>query len=196
MKSGPENYVSAEIDKKILKMVGEKRFIHCRSVAATAVEIAKKYGLNIKKAAVAGMLHDCARGLSRGKSSYYINKYKIRLDHVSKKIPALWHSFIGPYVAMEEFKIRDRSILDAIKYHTAGNTKMGPIAKAVYISDYAEINRKYHTSIKIRAKIKTNIPLDELVRLVLKDKLSYLIEEGKLVHFESLEMWNKYNHKI
>lgn len=196
MKNFLKARVSAEMEDKIRDMVGEKRFVHCLGVAETAFEIAGKYGLDKKKAVLAGMLHDCARGLSTAKCSYYIKKYKINIDSVSKKIPALWHSFIGPYVAREVFGIKDKAILDAIKYHTAGNTAMGPLAKAVYVADYAEINRKYHTSKKIGALIKTNIPLDGLVRLVLKDKLSYLIEEGKLVHFESLKMWNKYNHKI
>lgn len=196
MKTRLDELIPPGIETGIRKMLGEKRAAHCLRVAATAVEIAEKYGLNVKKAALSGMLHDCAKGLSKKECAFYIKKYKITLDPVSKKIPALWHSFLGPYVAAEEFGIKDKVVLDAIKYHTAGNRRMGPLAKAVYVADYTEIHRKYHSSKKIRAKIKTNIPLDELVRLVLKDKLSYLIEEGKLLHSESLEMWNKYNHKI
>lgn len=196
MKSVLKLYIPGWMEDRLREMVGEKRFKHCLGVAVTAVQVAGKYGLNKNKAALAGMLHDCARGLSAAQCARYIKKYKIKFDSVSKKIPALWHGLIGPYVAGEVFGIKDKTILDAIKHHTSGSTAMGPLAKAVYIADYAEINRKYHSSKKIRAIIKTNIPLDELVRLVLKDKISYLIEEGKLVHFESLEMWNKYNHKI
>lgn len=182
--------------EKLKGMVNEKRFIHSIGVMQMAYELAEKFGLDGKKAALAGLLHDCARDLKPRRAAYFIKKYKVRFDPVSKKIPALWHSFLGGFVAKEEFGVKDTEILDAIKYHTAGNAAMGPVAKAVYIADYSEINRKYHSSKKVRAVIKTNISLDELVRLVLKDKVAYLIEEGKLIHKDSVDMWNKFNHNI
>lgn len=182
--------------EKLGGMVNKKRFIHSLGVMQMAHGIAEKFGLDGKKAACAGLLHDCARDLKPRKAAYFIKKYRVKFDPVSKKIPALWHSFLGEFVAKEEFGVNDREILEAIKYHTAGNAAMGQVAKAVYIADYSEINRKYHSSEKIRAKIKTKISLDELVRLVLKDKIAYLIEEGKLIHKDSVDMWNKYNHNI
>lgn len=190
-----KTFVPAGMENKIKGMLNERRFTHSLGAAKTAVLIAGKYALDKKKSAVAGLLHDCARDLSPARCKYYIDKYKIKFDPVSKQIPELWHSFIGPYAAYEEFGIKDREILEAIKYHTAGNAAMGPIAKAVFIADYTEINRKYQSSEKIRAKIQTKISLDELTLFVLKGKLSYLIEEGKLIHKDSAGMWNKYNNK-
>jgi len=196
MKKNLKSPALCDAENKIKGMLDEKRFIHSIAVAQTAVIIAEKYGLDKRKAELAGLLHDCARDLSGLKQQYFIKKYKIRFDPVSKKIPGLRHSFLGAYVAMEEFNVKDREVLEAIKYHTAGNASMGPIAKAVYIADYTEINRKYRSSEKIRAKIKTNISLDEMVGLVLKDKLGYLVEEGKLIHKDSVDMWNQHNHNI
>jgi predicted HD superfamily hydrolase involved in NAD metabolism len=182
------------MESKIKGMLKPERFIHCEGTAKMAVIIAEKYSLDKRKAAVAGILHDCARELGASKAGYYIKKYKIKFDPVTKKIPELWHSLIGPYAAFEEFNIKDREILEAIKFHTAGNMHMGPIAKVLYIADYAEGHRKYYSSKKIRAKIITKISLDELLRLVLKYKLSYLIEEGKLIHKNSVDMWNVFNN--
>lgn len=184
------------MESKIKGMLKPKRFIHCLGAAKMAVIIAEKYSVDKRQAALAGLLHDCASELSASKYSYYIKKYKIKFDPITKKIPELWHSFIGPYAAFEEFNIKDGEILEAIKFHTAGNMDMGPIAKVLYIADYAEVHRKYYSSTKIRAKIKTNISLDELLRLVLKYKLSYLIEEGKLIHKNSVDMWNAFNNNI
>ena len=196
MEKNLKSQVLGDAENKIKGMLNERRFIHSVGVAQAAVMIAGKYGLDKEKSELAGLLHDCARDLSGFNRQYLIKKYKIRFDPVSKKIPDLKHSFLGAYVAMEEFNVKDREVLEAIKYHTAGNVSMGPIAKAVYIADYTEINRKNRSSKRIRAKINTNISLDELVRLVLKDKLGYLIEEGKLIHKDSVDMWNKYNHNI
>lgn len=176
-------------------MLKEKRFKHSLGVANVAVKLAEKYGFDKKKAALAGLLHDCARDLSKKKCDYFIRKYKIKFDAITRKVPALWHSYIGPYVAAEEFNITDTKILQAIKYHTSGNINMGAIAKAVYIADYTEPSREYQYSKKIRAKLNTKIALNELVRLVLKDKLSYLLSEGKLIHTATIDMWNKYNNK-
>ncbi|MEI7542738.1 MAG: bis(5'-nucleosyl)-tetraphosphatase (symmetrical) YqeK [bacterium] len=195
MKRNLKAYFSVEVQAKLKNILKEKRFIHSIGVANMALKLAEKYGLNKKKAVIAGLLHDCARDLSRKKSNYFIKKYNIKFDDITRKVPALWHSYIGPYVAKEDFEIIDNEILQAVKYHTSGNINMCSIAKAVYIADYTELSRKYQSSKQIRAKINTKISLNELLRFVLKDKLVYLLSEGKLIHTATIDMWNKYNNK-
>jgi predicted HD superfamily hydrolase involved in NAD metabolism len=184
------NYVTPEMENKLRPLITPKRFDHSVGVAKTALTIASKYGIDEKKCVLAGFLHDCAKDMPESRITAYLKKYKINLDDITKKTPALRHSLVGPYAARDIFGVRDHEILDAIKYHTSGNRRMCPVAKVVFVADYTEINRKHRDSKKIRSKIWTDITLDELVKNVLKDKLSFLLEEGKLIHPDAIRMWN------
>jgi predicted HD superfamily hydrolase involved in NAD metabolism len=171
-------------------MLKPERFAHSMGAARLAVELAGKYSQDIKKAALAGLLHDCAKDLDVKQTARYIKKYRIKFDPVSKKIKALWHCHIGPYVAREKFGIKDVVILDAIANHTAGRAGMDNISKIVYISDFAEEGRGFEPSRLIRKKISSKISLDELTVFVLKEKMKYLIDGGKLIHMDSILLWN------
>ena len=51
--------------RKILKEdIGKKRYLHSIGVSDTAACLAMRYGYDVKNAAIAGLLHDCAKGLS------------------------------------------------------------------------------------------------------------------------------------
>ena len=94
-------------------------------------------------------------------------------------------------VAREEFGVRDREILDAIRFHTIGKKGMNKTARILYVADYTEFARAYGPSKKIRAMIgKRGITLDELVRSVVSEKLIYLIKTDKLIHPDAIELWN------
>ncbi|NJD03860.1 MAG: HD domain-containing protein, partial [Ruminiclostridium sp.] len=49
------------IKKQLEAALSPKRYIHSVNVMETAVSLAVKYGEDAGKAAVAGLLHDCAR---------------------------------------------------------------------------------------------------------------------------------------
>jgi len=50
-----------EIKRKLESVLSPKRFEHSLGVMDTAINLAEKYGGNVEKAALAGILHDCAR---------------------------------------------------------------------------------------------------------------------------------------
>jgi predicted HD superfamily hydrolase involved in NAD metabolism len=181
---------SAELLKK---MVTPARFAHSLGTSEICERLAVKYSINVKKASLAGLLHDCAKDLPEKEIRRYISKYSIKMDPVSKKIKALYHCYIGPYVAREKFGIRDASILDAIANHTAGKPGMDGLSKIVYVADFSEEGREYAPSKIIRKKISSKIGLDELTLFVLKEKLQYLIKRGKLIHNNSILLWNSLN---
>ncbi len=161
--------------------------------ALTCATLAKKYKAGVKTAALAGLLHDCAKDLSTAEEARLIRRYSVKMDPVSKKIKPLWHCFLGPYVAMEKFGVTDKKILGAIANHTAGKPGMDVISKIVYVADFSEEGRAYGSSRAVRKRIFSKISLDELTLFVLKEKLRYLIDQGKLIHNNSILLWNSLN---
>jgi predicted HD superfamily hydrolase involved in NAD metabolism len=189
-------YIPAGMHEKLKAMLKPKRFEHSIGVARTAVYLAKKYGVNPAKAALAGFLHDCTKDFTAAQEDRFIIKYGIKIDSQSKDIRELWHAFTAPYGAGEIFGIRDREVLDALRNHTAGKKGMGLLAKIIYVADYTEYNREYRASARLRKLLEDGkISLDVLVCNVLKDKLNYLIGNGSMIHTSAIELWNELHRK-
>ena len=53
----------AKLRKKVEKSLEAKRYEHTLGVAYTAANLAAVHGVDVEKALIAGMLHDCAKCL-------------------------------------------------------------------------------------------------------------------------------------
>ena len=47
--------------RRLKSKLNEKRFIHSIGVEYTAANLAFRYGVDVKRARIAGLLHDCAK---------------------------------------------------------------------------------------------------------------------------------------
>jgi predicted HD superfamily hydrolase involved in NAD metabolism len=187
-----QKYIEPSCFTLLKGLIKEKRYVHSVGVANTALFLAKKFHFNKKKAALAGLLHDCAKDLDAATQRHFIKKYKIKFDTVTARVPVLWHGYIGNYAAREYFDIKDKDILQAIKYHTTGHPEMGDIAKIVFISDFVEINREFESSSRARRLLhKQGITLREILIQVLKEKIDYVISSNMILQPETILLWNK-----
>ena len=187
-----------DIQNKLINDIGEKRFKHSLRVAETAVKLADNYGLDPKKAYLAGLIHDCAKYNEEA----YIKKYNIDFSIYpvsSIKDPVL-HSFLGAEVAKKVYNIYDRGVLKAIEYHTTGRPDMSDLEKIIFIADAIEPARDFEGIDKIRKlafeslnKAMLNLLDSNIIFLIGKKALinplsfearNYLIEEknGKIRH--------------
>lgn len=73
-----------------------RRYQHCVTMSALAVELAKAHGVNPRKAYVAGMLHDLAKGLDEETARGWIEVYWPQARDQAWKI---WHQYIGASLA-------------------------------------------------------------------------------------------------
>ena len=53
-----------ELLKKMAELLPEKRLTHCLGVERAAIELAERFGVDVEKAGLAGLLHDYAKKLS------------------------------------------------------------------------------------------------------------------------------------
>lgn len=172
--------------KEILKKnVSEKRYIHILNVAETAKKLAIHYSEDEKKSEIAALLHDVAKNFKKERMLKLI-KEKIPKIYSSK---ALLHSLAGAMYARNIFKIEDKDILNAIKYHTYGREKMTILEKIIYISDTIEPNRDYDGIEKIREEAFRN--LDLAIFYELNHKIKYLIENNMIIHINTINMRNE-----
>ncbi|GAA0177532.1 bis(5'-nucleosyl)-tetraphosphatase (symmetrical) YqeK [Clostridium sediminicola] len=179
-------------EEKIIKYIKanlkKTRFEHCIGVKDTAVKLAKQNGVDVQKALIAALVHDCAKYLSDGKLIEYSKKYGFKLDEVTLKNPSLLHGVAGAYIAKTEMKIEDNEILNAIIYHTTGRKNMSLLEKIIYIADYIEPSRNFPGVDILRKKTFSN--LDEGLLLGLDNTINYIIKRGQLLHIDTVNARN------
>lgn len=175
----------AEYDLKVLQKqmkeaLNEERFEHTLGVMYTAESLAMRYGVDMTKAAVAGLLHDCAKCIPNGQKIKICKKNDIEITETEEKNPSLLHAKLGAYLAEEKYGIDDAEILSAIKWHTTGKPDMSMLDIIVYMADYIEPNRDKAPNLKqIRKLCFENI--EEALYQVLEGTLEYLRDHPDMI---------------
>ena len=122
--------------------MNERRFRHTLGVRKTAVELARRFSLPVLKAAEAGVLHDCAKGMSVREQRKIAEKHGLTSDEGVLSSGALMHGMVGAVLAQELFGVRDEEVLDAIRYHTTGRAGMTDLDMCIFVADAIEPTRE------------------------------------------------------
>lgn len=185
------NYDYKLIKKELCKQIDEKRYEHTMGVADTAACLAMRYGIDVDKAYLAGLLHDCAKCFDTKKRISLCEKYNIELSKFEIENPSLIHAKLGAVIAKEKYGVIDNDILSAIRYHTTGREDMTSLEKIVFSADYIEPNRKPINRLSDIRSIIFN-DLDEAVFMILENTISYLDTKKQSVDDTSLHALEYY----
>ena len=166
--------------EKLKEWIDEKRLNHSLGVSRCAVELAGYYGADVGKAELAGMLHDCAKGLSFERSLELAKEFGIEFDMIFKMNPALLHAPLGSYLARDVFGIQDVEILEAIACHTTGKKDMTLLEKVLCLADYIEEGRNFPGVEKIRELAFVDINRALLTGLEMS--IQAVLKSGMLLH--------------
>lgn len=168
-----KQYNLVKIQKKLKKGLDEDRYRHTLGVMYTSAALAMRYGEDLQKAQLAGLLHDCAKCIPNDKKIRLCEKYNIPITSIEKDAPFLLHSKLGAYLAKTKYGVEEEDILQAITWHTTGRPEMTMLEKIVFLADYIEPMRWKASNLPvIRACAFTDI--DQAVYLTLHDTLAYL----------------------
>lgn len=180
-----------QIQKRLSKLLKKERYEHTLGVMYTAASLAMCYGADIRKAMMAGLLHDCGKFCSAKEQIEMCRTIGIGLSDSEIRMPALVHAKLGACLARFDYGIRDQEILDAITYHTTGRPDMTLLEKIIYIADYIEPNRKEIPGLQeIRGIVFQDI--DRAVCLSAGSTVRYLENGGKAVDPMTVETYNFY----
>jgi nicotinate-nucleotide adenylyltransferase len=189
--------VTNELDDEIFKYLSihltQKRLEHSYNVANLAVLLAEKNSVNVLKAGIAGLLHDCAKYMTDVELIRFFKNRERNFKYfkeISANAPDLLHSFAGVVIAQEHFKIKDESILKAIKYHTLGRENMSVLERLIFVSDSISYDRKWERAEVLRELAKEN--LNEAFFEVLAQKIYCVVNNRRWVCPQSINTWNWY----
>ncbi len=166
--------------QKVQKHLDQIRYEHTMGVMYTAAAMAMRYGVDLEKATVAGLLHDCAKCIPSKEKLEMCEKHVIPVSDAERKNPGLLHAKLGAFLARTKYGVEDEEILDSITFHTTGRPEMTLLDKIVYIADYLEPNRKEAPNLdKVRALAFTDI--DACLYVILEDSLAYLHTKKEVI---------------
>jgi predicted HD superfamily hydrolase involved in NAD metabolism len=106
-----------------------------------ASALAQQHGLDPKKAAQAGLMHDLAKYFQPEQLLEWARTHLLPLDPVDIANPHLLHAPVSALVAQGEFGICDPEILAAIRDHTLGKPQMSLLSCVVFLADSLEPGR-------------------------------------------------------
>ena len=179
----------AEYKKIIKSMMSENRYNHCVNVSKEAVKLAKRYGGDEEKAAVAGILHDITKEMPKEEQLQIMHDSDIILDDIQKNAPKLWHGISGSVYIKKHFGIEDEDILNAICYHTTGRAGMSLLEKIIFVADFTSEERTYKGVATMRKKSRKS--LEDAMLYGFKFTFSDLSSRELAIHPDELACYNE-----
>ena len=188
------NGKSVNEKENLKKKLSSKRYEHTIGVEYTSTCLAMRYGVDIEKARIAGLLHDCAKYLSSEDKISKCESYGIPVSDYERKNPELLHAKLGACFANEIYGVTDSEILSAIIWHTTGCPDMSLLDKIVFIADYIEANRdKAEDLPKVRELAFKDI--DACLLLILEDTIAYLARKKSVTDPMTQKTYDYYKER-
>ena len=181
--------------KEILKnRLTEKRYTHSLNVADSAKKLARLYGYDEEIAYTAGLIHDCCKDTPAGLQLSYMLENGVELSEYELGVAKLYHSICGSVFVKKEFGIDNQDIINAVRYHTTGRKNMSLLEKIIFIADFISDERDYNGVDIMREKAVKS--LDEAIVEGLSFTIKDLIDQGRIIHPDTLDAYNDAMMKI
>lgn len=171
-----------EIVKILKKNLKGEKFEHSLGVEKTALELAKRYGEDVNKAGLAGLLHDITKQMDNVALAEHYG--------IKSLVEKTLHGHTGAQFLLENGYVGQDDVLNAIRFHTTGRKEMSLLEKIIYIADYIEPQRAFDGVEKLRKIAFENI--DKAVLLGLMMAINSIIENKSLIDVDSVEAYNFY----
>lgn len=176
-----------EILPKVKANLSNERYEHTLRVIQTAKKLAKIHGINVEKVELASALHDYAKCEDKLTLKQYIIDNNLDSDLLNYH-HELWHGPVAAHFTEYTIGIRDKEVINAIKYHTTGRAHMGLVELTVFIADFIEPARQIPGIESVRHAARED--LNEAALLELKGTITHLVSKNATIYPGTIEAYN------
>jgi len=152
------------------------RYEHSVRVAQMCARLCRRYGLDDNKGYFVGMAHDICKDFSDEELLSLAIKDGKEILEIERRKPALLHGRSAAVLLQEQFKVKDKDIIEAIAVHTSGEIGMCGLSKCLWLADKIEPGREWSTD-EYRDELMTH-SLNEMYYIVFKESYEYLLKKG------------------
>lgn len=183
-----------EIEANLKNCLSEERFIHTLGVKEEAIELANRYGLDPKKAELAGVLHDNAKCMTNDELRKFIEDNIPDIDKNELKNYKTLHAPVGAYLAKVKFGVEDDEIISAIRWHTLGRVNMTTFEKIIFLADKIEKRTRdieYRNSIiKILDEFEGEMGLNKALFVCFRETVKSLANRELYICKSTIDVYN------
>ncbi len=174
--------------QRVMRQLSQKRYEHVLRVLALADKIAQANNFSKDEqcaTAKAAILHDVARELSSEEM------FKLAPPELSaeKSCHLTLHGKAGRKLA-QNWGVKEESVLGAIEGHLFGVSPQNTVGMAVYVADVSEPGRGVNQDIRELALRN----LERAYQRAVISKVSYLQSKGKVVHPNTIKVYDEVCH--
>lgn len=166
-----------EAKELVRSRLSDKRYEHTLNVKKMAVKLAKRYGADKDKAALAALLHDSAKEISKDEMRAIMREYPQYAEGGEERPTPVWHGVCAAILARTQWGVTDEAVLSAIACHTAGKPGMSKLDKIVYLADMTSKERDWPGVGKLR-KLELK-DLDAAMLVALERTNEFVRSQGK-----------------
>ena len=186
----PHPPITVEGARKLARRtLSDKRYAHTLNVRRLAVKLARQYGADPEKAALAALLHDVAKELPKGELLQILQDNAIMEPGAAQRPMPVWHGLCAALLARHRWGVQDEEVLSAIANHTAGKPGMSRLDKIVYLADMCSAERSYPEVEGLRALLSQD--LDRAMAVALSQNIQWMRQEGKPIDPMSLAAYEE-----
>ncbi len=178
-----------KMEYRLKKALDPQRYAHTLGVERCAREMAQRFGEDEEKAALAGLLHDCAKCMTLSQMQKAAGGEIA--DPLMRESKALLHALAGRCVAKNVYGVQDEDVLNAIRWHTTGHAGMTKLEKIVYLADMIEPNRKAYPGVEA-LRVLCRHDLDLAMHQALRMSRDHVDAQGKALHPDTLAALEDY----
>jgi len=166
----------SEARARLRESLSEGTYAHSLAVSREAARWAVAFGADPDAALWAGLLHDCAKGLSDEQYLALAQTAGLEIFDAERDAPSVLHQRLGARWAAERFGVRDPAVLAAIGCHTTGAQVMDPLARCLFVVDWVSPDRTYEGVEVLRATLAKGV--EEGFAAVLRAKRDVVLAKG------------------
>ncbi|MDB5083459.1 MAG: hypothetical protein JWN30_345 [Bacilli bacterium] len=181
-----------QIREYAMEQLSPYRFRHVEGVVQSAVELAKKYGVDERKIRVAAWLHDVAREWEPER--LLAEADRLGIEQIFYIAVDLLHGPIAAKLAGEKFGLFDPEITQAVKYHTCGRAAMTVFEKVLCLADAIEPSRVYPGVDQVR-RLAFN-SLEKALAVQFDGTIAYLLQRNKPICVNTLLARNEWWQEV
>lgn len=171
------------------------RYEHSLGTADVAKKLANKYNLDEDKAYFTGLIHDCAKCLSKDEEKKILEDKKVILSEEELLSPKTFHAPIGAYIAANEFGISDSEVLSAIRWHTIGKVNMTLFEKVIFLADKIEPRTRPKDCTDISLVLDEDNGLNKALVMCYKNTIKSLADRELYICMPTIEIYNSLLHE-
>jgi predicted HD superfamily hydrolase involved in NAD metabolism len=119
------------------------RYAHILRVTEMMESLADRFGLDAEKARLIGLSHDFDRDAPSWKALALVSDWNISVTALERTNPVMLHGPVTAARLYRHFRIRDLSVVSAVRHHTLGSPDLDLLGLSLYVADTCEPGRSF-----------------------------------------------------